>query len=188
MMEFFGSGRRRLGLVAAVAVLSFGLGGCSVFSAKKAPPPCPEINVLADAAKFTQFRPGQGRDITDQILSGEITGYKGSCSYDKDTKKLTVTLQVQMTFTKGPAAPNNSAKAQYFVAVPAFFPKPAAKQILGVQFAFAANADHVQITDNEVQVVLPVADFGKDLPNREVYVGFQLDQDELDYNRRNQAK
>jgi hypothetical protein len=185
MMVFFGSGRRRVALVAATAALSLGLGGCSIFS-KKQPPPCPEINILADAARFTQFKPGTGRDITDTVLSGEITGYKGACSYDKDAKQMTVTLQVQMTFTKGPAAPGNDAKAQYFVALPAFFPKPEAKQVLGVQFAFAANADHVQITDNQVEVKFQVKDFGKDIPNREIYVGFQLDQDELDYNRRDQ--
>ncbi len=188
MMVFFDRGRRRVAIVAAMALLSLGLGGCSLFSKKQGPPPCPEINVLADAAKFTQFRPGEGRDITDQVLSGEITGYLGSCSYDQGAKKLTVELQVQMTFTKGPAAAGNDAHVAYFVAVPAFFPKPEAKQVLGVQFAFASNADHVRITDNKVDVVLPVADFGKDLPNREIYVGFQLDPQELDYNRRNNAK
>lgn len=187
MTVFFGSGRRRVAIVAAMAVLSLGLGGCSALE-KKQPPPCPEINILADAAKFTQFRSGPGRDITDVVLGGEITGYKGSCTYDKDSKKLTVTLQVEMTFTKGPAATSNVTHVAYFVAVPAFFPKPEAKQILGVQFAFAANADHVGITDNQVDVVLPVADFVKDIPNREIYVGFQLDPDELNYNRRDQAK
>ena len=187
MMAFFASGRRRVAIVAAVALAFSALAGCSVFS-KKQVPPCPEINVLAEAAKFTRFRPGPGRDITDIVLQGEVTGYKGSCSYDKDEKKLTVTLQVQMTFTKGPAAAGNEAQASYFVAVPAYYPKPEAKQILGVKFAFAPNADHVRITDNQVEVTLPVADFVKDLPNRSIYIGFQLDEDELDYNRRERTK
>jgi hypothetical protein len=142
------------------------------------------ISLLADTAKFTQFRPGTGRDVTDVVLQGEMTGYTGSCTYDKDAKKLTVKLQVSMTFTRGPAATGNDAHIDYYVAVPAFYPKPEAKQTLGVQFAFEPPADHVRITDNEVDVVLPVADFVKDMPNREVYLGFQLTQDELDFNRR----
>ena len=125
MTVFFRSGRLRVAIVAATALLSLGLGGCSTLE-KKQPPPCPEVNVLADAAKYTEFRPGPGRDITDQVLQGEITGYKGGCTYDKDTKLLTVALQVQMTFTKGPAASADQMRSQYFVAVPAFYPKPAA--------------------------------------------------------------
>lgn len=185
MMAFFPSGLRRVLIAAAVPLA---LAGCSLVTGKKEPPPCPDVNILADTAKFTRFRPGPGRDITDVTLQGEITGYNGSCKYDKDDKKLTVTLQVSMTFTRGPAAAGTDAHVDYFVAVPAFFPKPEAKQVLGVQFAFAPPADHVRITDNEVQVVLPVADFAKDLPNRDIYVGFQLSPDELDYNRRDKRQ
>lgn len=185
MTAFFPCGLRRFLIAAAVPLA---LAGCSAFSGKKEPPPCPDINILADTAKFTRFKPGTGRDLTDVILQGEITGYTGSCKYDKDDKKLTVTLQVQMTFTRGPAAADNDAHIEYFIAVPAFFPKPEAKQVLGVQFAFAPPADHVRITDNEVQVELPVKDFAKDLPNREIYVGFQLPPEELDYNRRDKKK
>jgi hypothetical protein len=181
MMTFFRSGLRRVVIAAALPVA---LAGCSALGGKKEPPPCPEVNVLADTAKFTRFKPGPGRDITDIALQGEITGYKGSCKYDRDSKQLTVTLQVSMTFTRGPAAKGSEARAAYFIAVPAYFPKPEAKQVLGVRFAFQPPADHVQITDNEVDVVLPVADFAKDLPNRQIYVGFQLDPAELDYNRR----
>jgi hypothetical protein len=181
MTAFFPSGLRRVLIVAAIPLA---LAGCSVFSKKKEPPPCPELNILAETAKFTRFRPGPGHDVTDVVLQGEITGYKGSCTYDKDDKTLTVTLQVQMTFTHGPAATSDTAHIDYYVAVPAYFPKPEAKQVFGVQFAFAPPADHVQITDNEVQVKLHVADLVKDLPNRDLYVGFQLSPEELDYNRR----
>jgi hypothetical protein len=181
MTAFFPSGLRRVLIVAAIPLA---LAACSVFSKKKEPPPCPEVNILAETAKFTRFRPGRGRDVTDVALQGEITGYNGSCKYDKDSKTLTVTLQVSMTFTHGPAATSNNAHIDYYVAVPAYFPKPEAKQVLGVQFAFAPPADHVQITDYEVEVKLPVADFVKDMPNRDLYIGFQLSPDELDYNRR----
>lgn len=186
MMAFFPSGLRRVLIAAAVPVA---LAGCSVLGVnKKDLPPCPEVNVLADTAKFTRFRPGTGRDITDVVLKGEITGYTGSCKYKKDDKKMVMTLQVQMTFTHGPAAAGAEARAEYFIAVPAFFPKPEAKQTFGVQFSFEPPADHVRITDNEVELTLPMADVAKDLPNRDIYIGFQLTPDELEYNRTNKQR
>lgn len=181
----FGGGIR---CVLAMVAVGFSLAGCSIFGGDKTPPPCPEISVLSDASKFTQFRPGPGRDITDITLQGEITGFKGACTYDKDAKTMTVTLQVTMVFTHGPAAPSREAQASYFVAVPAFFPKPEAKRVLGVRFAFESAADHVRITDNEVEITLPMKDFAKDLPNREIYLGFQLDPAELEYNRQTKSQ
>jgi len=169
------------------AVLLVALGGCSVFGGKGLPP-CPEVAVLADAAKFTQFRPGEGRDITDIVLQGEITGFHGSCAYNKDRGKLTLTLQVQMVFSLGPAAQGRDVKTAYFIAVPSFYPKPEAKRIMPVNFTFANAADHIRITDNEVDVILPAKDLAKDLDKLGVYIGFQLDQPELEYNRRPKAQ
>jgi len=174
---------KRPGLALAAAALSLALAGCSMFGSKGAPP-CPEVAVLADASKFTQFRPGPGRDITDIVLQGEMTGFHGSCTYDRDTAKLTLTLQVQMVFSRGPAAQGRDVDTSYFVAVPSFYPKPDAKKVMDVKFTFKEGADHIRITDYEVDVILPVKDFLKDLPKMNVYLGFQLDKDELDYNRK----
>ena len=163
-------------------VLAVALAGCSAFKDKNAPP-CPDVAVLSDASKFTQFKPGPGRDITDIVLQGEITGFHGSCSYNRDRKQLTVTIQVQMVFSRGPAAQGRDVKTAYFIAVPSFYPKPEAKKVMNVNFAFANAADHVRITDNEVDVILPAKDLSKDIDKLDIYVGFQLDQAELDYNR-----
>jgi hypothetical protein len=176
-----------LGRALVPAALALALGGCSIFQGKGLPP-CPDVAVLADAAKFTQFRPGEGRDITDIVLQGEITGFHGSCAYNKDRGQLTLTLQVQMVFTLGPAAANRDVKTAYFIAVPSFYPKPEAKKVMPVNFTFANAADHIRITDNEVDVILPAKDLAKDIDKLGVYVGFQLDKTELDYNRRPKAQ
>ena len=174
------SGRRRiLVLVAAIFVLA----GCGSRN-KNEGPPCPDLNVLADAAKFTQFRPGEGHDITDIVLQGEITGYHGTCAYNKDKGLLTMTLQVQMVFSRGPAAQTRDVSTGYFIAVPSFYQKPEAKRVMPVKFTFANAADHIRITDNEVDVILPAKDLEKSIDKLGVYIGFQLDQSELEYNRR----
>ncbi|HEY1721459.1 MAG TPA: hypothetical protein VGG27_09470 [Magnetospirillaceae bacterium] len=185
MMGFFPSGLRRALIAAAVPVA---LAGCSALGGKKEAPPCPEVNVLADTSKFITYRPGPGRDMTDMVLQGEIVGYKGSCTYDKDEKKMVMTLQVSMTFTRGPAAPGDDARAEYYVAIPAYYPKPEAKQTFGVQFSFQPPADHVRITDNEVELTLPLKDPAKDLANRDIYIGFQLTPEELELNRKDKQR
>ena len=174
--------RRALLLAAATALLA----GCSAFGEKEQSP-CPDVSVLSEASTFTQFRPGTGRDVTDIVLQGELTGFKGSCKYERKERRLTVTLQVQMVFTRGPAAPDRNARAAYFVAIPGFYPAAQAKQVFGVSFAFPAAADHVRISDNEVDIVLPIKDPTKGLEKYAVYLGFQLDPDELEYNRRNKG-
>jgi hypothetical protein len=177
----------RWGRALVPAALALALSGCSLFG-EKGPPPCPDVAVLDDASKFTQFRPGEGRDITDIVLQGEITGFHGACTYDRKRGQLTVTLQVQMIFTHGPAAPSRDVKTSYFIAVPSFYPKPEAKRIMDVKFTFANAADHIRITDNEVDVILPAKDLAKDIGKLGVYIGFQLDPDELSYNRKIKAQ
>ncbi len=95
-----------------------------------------------------------------------------------------MTLQVQMVFSRGPAAQGRDVQTGYFIAVPSFYPKPEAKRVMPVKFTFANAADHVRITDNEVDVILPAKDLAKDIDKLGVFIGFQLDKAELDYNRR----
>src|SRR5579871_6672754 len=181
-------GRAAMMRAVGVAAMTMALGGCGLFKGDATPPPCPDVTVLADASKFTRFRPGDGRDITDIVLQGEVTGFKGACKYSKSDKKMTVTIQVQLTFTRGPAASAPDAVVSYFIAVPSFIPKPEAKKVMDLKFAFAGSAEHVRITDSEINVVLPMADLAKDVPKDEIFVGFQLSPEELEYNRRTKAQ
>ena len=144
---------------------------------------CPHVSVLADAARLTRFRPGPGRDITDVALHAELVHYNGSCLYDPDSKSMSINLQVGINAERGPAAPaNRTAALSYFVAIPAFFPSPAAKRIFPVHLTFPDNADTVGFTDDEVDITIPV-DQIKNMEKYEVFLGLQLDHDELDYNR-----
>lgn len=139
--------------------------------------------MLADASQVTIFRPGPGRDITDVVLGAEVTGYRGSCHYDYEKKKMNVIIQVAMDVRKGPAATGPAAFLRYFVAVPGYYPSPQAKSVFAINLRFTENADRMHILDNEVQLDLPVQVLKDDYPKMDVYIGLQLDQEELDYNR-----
>lgn len=144
------------------------------------PMSCPTVLLLNHANHFTQFRPGGGRDITDIKAEGEITGYKGACIRGKDG--LDVTISVSFEVERGPAAKEAEAAFSYFVAVPAFYPDPKAKAVLPVRVAFPAGAAMVRLADEEVTLSLPVQP-GERVGKYEIFLGFQLDDDQLNYNR-----
>jgi hypothetical protein len=173
--------RLGLGLLTGMALLA--TGGCSLFEAKKPDqPPCPRVSVLADAAEETRFVPGKGHDLTDVQLQAQVVNYKGSCYYDFDKQEMSVNMQIGLDAKLGPAAQGRKANLSYFVAIPAFFPKPEAKMVVPVELNFPDNSDHVRYTGEEVQMTIPIKKL-RDLAAYEIFIGLQLPEDELDYNR-----
>ncbi len=164
--------RRNWGAFALVALL----GGCAGATPAE-PVTCPEILILADAHRITQFRPG-GRDITDILAEGEITGYQGSCRNVDDAVEVTVALAFDIV--RGPGNKDGQAAFSYFVAMPAFYPDPQAKAVLPVRVAFPENASSVRLVDEEVTLRVPLRE-GAPLP--EIFIGFQLGDAQLRYNR-----
>jgi hypothetical protein len=70
------------------------------------------------------------------------------------------------------------------VAIPAFYPKPAAKQVFQVSFKFPeGNINTMMVRDEEVRITLPLGadQSSSDVP---VYVGFQLTSEQLNFNRK----
>ena len=61
---------RLLLLVLAVPLV---LSGCDSLARleQKAPPPCPPVYIMSDAAKITKYHSGSGRDLTDVEMEGE---------------------------------------------------------------------------------------------------------------------
>ncbi len=171
----------RAGMAAVVLVL---LCGCSWFGERKPPQPdCPRVAVLSDAATLTRFRPGPGRDITDMVLSAQVADFNGTCHYDYDTQVLTVKLTVGLDLIRGPAAQGRAADIGYFVAIPAYYPKPQAKRVWPLKLQFPNGADRMHYEDEGVDIVIPIKNVKVDYPKIEIFIGLQLNQEELDYNR-----
>lgn len=163
-------------------VLALALGGCSLFGKKEEPPPCPRISVLSDAAAITRMTtPGDPRTTT---LHADLDSYSGSCQYDPKTKVMTVRFSVGIDAVRGPAAgPARRDVVAYFVTLPDFFPLQQAKKLFNVGFSFPSDRDSVHVDDRPVTVSFR-ADKLEDLTPYEIYIGFQLSQAELDYNRK----
>jgi hypothetical protein len=161
--------------------IALSLSGCSGNPFKKEPAkPCPSVAMAADTANLTQFKPGPGRDITDVDVEAEIISFVGSCGYKKDTVELT--LQLVIAATRGPANTSRKVEFAYFIAVPAFFPAPAAKEVLPVSIEFPEGMNQVRYRDGEVTMTIPLQP-GELADKYEVYVGMQLTPAQLEYNR-----
>lgn len=166
--------RQPLLVVAAAAALS----SCGAF-VKGEPPVCPDVVILADAARLTQFA-GAGRTPADIEVEAEIVGYKGECRRVKNGVELT--LAVLMDARRGKADTDGVVDVSYFVAMPDHYPDPRAKAVFGSRIAFPGTAATVAFDDAPVTVTVPVAP-GETAAGKEIYLGFQLSDEQLRYNR-----
>ena len=165
---------------AGAMVLALTLAGCG---SSPRMPPCPKIFLSSDISTLTRFRPGGGRDLTDIDFQAELLGYSGSCKYEKD--KLTITLNVGLGVSRGPAA-GREARFSYFVAIPKLYPSPAAKVDFDVAYPFPSGQARGEFKD-EVEIDIPLAERNTG-PSNEIYIGLQLTAEELEYNRKQRER
>ncbi len=185
--------RRRSGILVRLALLAVGLSavlaGCRGGAPTATfPPTCPRTGILADAADLTRYDstrgPGGssgGRDLTDMVIDGRITGVSGTCTRE-DRRHLEVTVAVAMQLTRGPAARGAREEVPFFVAV-SEGGTMLDKQVYRVEPQFAANADTLRLTSDPVRLVLPT-DPEKRGSAYDVVVGFEVTPDELALNRK----
>ncbi len=147
-------------------------------------PPCPGAAILRDAADLNRYR-GTGRDLTDLVLQGRITGLGGSCTRDgSDTVATTVSVGIELT--RGPAAPGRQAELSYFVAV-LDGERILDKQVFTLRAEFPGNTDKLKLIGDEVELRLPTTPT-KSAASYRIQVGFQLSPLELEVNRARPAR
>lgn len=153
------------------------LAGCA---SDAPPPPCPPAGTPVPLDTFTRFVPGGGRDLTQVQFSGRIARVGALCEYDD--KGVDIELAVELVVERGPADRTRTATVQYFVAVEDGPGNITAKQLFDVALPFEGNSRRLaRREDLSLRIPVPA---GKSFKDTRVLVGFQLDQDQLDYNRR----
>ncbi|NKD55063.1 MULTISPECIES: hypothetical protein [unclassified Haematospirillum] len=163
------------------SMLSLALAGC--FGKDTSSPTCPDVRIDKDTASLTRFRNDRGQDLTDIVFQSELVDFSGDCGYDAKTDSMDIRMKVLFAVSKGPAASEETGTFQYFVAIPAFFPDTAGKQVFPVTFRYPdGNVPTMMIRDTEVRINLPLK--GRNPADTPVYVGFQLEPHELHHNRR----
>lgn len=165
------------------------LAACSVIEDPAPAPPCPNVLIVKDTAEFTAFRPGPGRDLTDVELDARIARFDGECetSLEKDRSgEVSVDLQLFFEATRGPANTTREGKFQYYVAIGDKRGRIRAKKIFETVLEFDSDRNRVG-ADEELTQVIPLrpGELGEDF---DIFVGFQLSPEQLDYNRSKRAR
>ena len=142
------------------------------------PTGCPRVVVLSDAAEEVQFRPG-GRDLTDMVARATFGEFDGGCEYDDDS--VTVELSLQVISELGPAARDREARFEYFVAITDPQNRILVKEVFDTTIPFPDGRNVAGVTEELTQRI-PLDQLATGVAY-DIVLGFQLDDDQLDFNR-----
>ena len=162
------------------------LAGCGSRDAQFAPA-CPRAGILSDAADLVRYRPGTGRDLTDQVFEAHVVGVAGACTYGDTSKDLQTKVTVSFDVFRGPAAsPAREEEVTVFVAV-SNGERVLDKRIYPIRVKFPADIGRVRTASPEITLVLPIS---AELSGAAyaVTAGFQLTPNELAANRSRSAR
>lgn len=173
--------------IAALLSLSF-LAGCqSVGEAltedEPNPGPCPTALSLYDAHRVVNF---QGEEIVYENVgyTGEILNVVSFCEYtDRRATPIEMDMGVRMAFGRGPAAEGRSHTYHYFVAVTRTDLVVIERQVYPITVTFPPGEDRVEILQEFEDIMIPRAEATTAGGNFEVIVGFELTDDQLEFNR-----
>ncbi len=171
----------------SVSLLGLVAVGCSLFQ-EYAPPPCPEINLLGDASAITQFKKGPGRDPIDVFATARIKDVLAVCDVDVDESVgngfISVKMNVIMDIQRGPANKINRTLLKYFIGLTDQSGKIFKKKIFPVDVTFPGYRTRINLEDDPINILVPVVNGDA----QKVFVGFQLSEKQLDYNRKLKAE
>ena len=142
--------------------------------------PCPAVRVLYDAQRFVEL---DGPERFENVgFTGEIGRVTSSCRYI-GSDPITIDLQLDMAFGKGPKAAGSTKDVVYWVSVTRKDLVPISRERYTQRVVIPAGQDRVSLRSATTQVVIPRAN--KDIAgnNFEVFVGFELSDAQLNFNR-----
>ncbi len=159
------------------ATLLASCGGSS--SSEQANPACPRVGIVTDLSRLTVFRAGAGRDLTDIAAQGgmELRGTK--CLFARNA--VDVDFDLAVVATLGPAGRTRVLDVDYFVAVVDPERNVTRHESFRVRLQFP-EAQNRQLTVEPLSIRIPLPEKSR-APNYDVFVGFQLTDDQLVWNR-----
>ena len=153
---------------------------CDALDTRQNAGPCPPAGALYDAARIIQF--GDGSETYDNIAyTGEIVDVRLFCRY-ADGEPMDVEVEIDFAFGKGAVGTANTHAYTYFVAVT----RRNAKVLNKERFAIQADFSERPVTGGTTvirPITVPRADETISGANFEIVVGFELTEDQLEFNR-----
>jgi hypothetical protein len=143
--------------------------------------PCPLMGVLYDASRLVEFASAEER-YANIRFTGEVRGVRGLCRYI-ESDPITMNLEIDMAFGRGPAADARRRTYRYWVAVTRRGVAPIEKQYFDVDVEFDSDETVVTRTEEIERIVIPRANADLSGENFEILVGLELTPEQLEFNR-----
>ena len=137
------------------------------------PAACPSISILSDATRLTQLQAGR------IDLKAEIRRPKLSCSLANNTAKAKLSFWVKSAIS--PTSDIAPRQVPYFVAIIADG-RVIGKEVFTMAIPFANGKRRLSVKERIARIDIPVAD-GKTADDYSVTIGFQLTEEQVNYNR-----
>lgn len=169
---------------AGFSLIALGVSGCSSvqdsLDSRPNEGPCPVVASLYDAARKVEIK---GSEVFANVgFTGEVVGVHSFCRYvGEDPIKME--MEIDFALGRGPMAEGDSHNYSYFVAVTRRGRAVIDKRTFPLNVKFPDGADRVTVTETIENVIIPRRDATVSGSNFEVFVGFELNDEELEFNR-----
>jgi len=144
--------------------------------------PCPFMGVVYDSARMVDFAAPDVERYANIEYTAEMEGIRGLCRY-VDDDPITMAIELDMAFGRGPAATSDRQTYRYWVAVTRRGFAPIEKQYFDIDVRFPRGEAVVSRTEAINRIVIPRATADTSGENFEVLVGFDLTPEQLAFNR-----
>lgn len=144
--------------------------------------PCPLMGVLYDSSRIVEFATPTQQRYANINYTGEMQGVRGLCRY-VEAEPITMSLDIDMAFGRGPAATSDRQTYRYWVAVTRRGRAPIAKEYFDLDVRFDRGEAVVNRTEHIDRITIPRANADTSGENFEILVGFELTPEQLAFNR-----
>lgn len=166
--------------IAGVSAGLLGLSACQSLDSTPNVGPCPVSAVLFDAERAVEI---VGEEVHENVAyTGLIEGVSGFCRYTDDNP-ITMDVEIDFAFGRGPMAEGYEKTFEYFVAVTRRDRVVLAKQTTPITVKFDSDETVVRLTEEIGGIVIPRATPTVSGTNFEVLVGFVVTPEQLAFNR-----
>ncbi len=171
--------------MAALGLLGLGLlAGCGGIPKDRGI--CPRVAILADAGKITKFRAGAPETPENVEFTAQMRNIRITCKYnDQLNTELEGDVYVTMVVEKGPAMSGDVAEVPYFISVTDRRGTVLNKREFPLRVGFSGSRA-VEHTERSWQYYRLRRGYSG--LEYETWAGFQLDDRQLEYNRRAAAR
>jgi hypothetical protein len=157
-----------------------GLASCQTLDSRPNVGPCPVVGVLYDASRLVEV--GAEERHENVGFTGSVEGVEGFCRYVGDNP-ITMGIDVDFAFGRGPKAASEERTYRYFVAVTRRDQVVLAKEYFDVNVRFRDGENVVRRRERVEGITIPRATPTISGTNFEILVGFELTPEQLAFNR-----